>query len=303
MSTLSSLERNFALKALGGRARMDGRGINILREMQLFLDPTQRGHVQVHLGGTKVLAVVTASLTRPYADRPAEGVVNYFSSLSSVTTVSVTNGSSWGETGTAGNEDEEAGATVQRLVDRFLKNTRLVDTESLCIVPGETVWTVRVDVHILDYDGSLIDVVTAAALAALLDYRRPEVSVGDDGLTVTVHSSFERHPVPLTLQNPSVAVSFALLDPEAAASDHATKLSGEVLAVADPTALEEALGGARLVMALSRKGEVMGIVKTGGEAVNVEVIQGECYFIARSRAIAVIDQINATIAATRSQPK
>lgn len=299
--SLSNLEHGFVLKALGTRTRLDGRGVNNFREPRFVFDPSQRGHVQVHLGATKVLATLTASLARPYADRPAEGVVNFFVSLSSVTTLNMAG--SLSETGSSGNDDEEAEATLQRLVDRFLKNARLVDTESLCIIPGERVWMLRVDLHVLDYDGALIDAVSAAALAALLDFRRPEVSIADDGLTVTVHSSFERHPVPLTLHNPSVAVTFALLDPEAAASDHATKLSGEILAVADPTAIEEALGGARLIMAMSGKGELTGIVKTGGDAVDLEVIQGECYFIARSRATAVINQINASIASTRARPK
>lgn len=64
------------------------------------------------------------------------------------------------------------------------KNSRMVDTESLCIVPGEHVWSVRVDIHILNHGGNLIDAVVAATLCALTDYRRPDVSVTEDGIKI-----------------------------------------------------------------------------------------------------------------------
>lgn len=83
-------------------------------------------------------------------------------------------------------EREEEEATLQRLVDRILKNSRTVDTESLCILPGEQCWSLRVDLHVLDHDGALIDAATVAAVAALSDFRRPDTSIADDGSVVIV---------------------------------------------------------------------------------------------------------------------
>jgi exosome complex RNA-binding protein Rrp42 (RNase PH superfamily) len=40
------------------------------------------------------------------------------------------------------------------------------------------VWYLRVDIHVLDADGNLTDAVVLSALAALLSFRRPDVSVG-----------------------------------------------------------------------------------------------------------------------------
>jgi exosome complex RNA-binding protein Rrp42 (RNase PH superfamily) len=40
------------------------------------------------------------------------------------------------------------------------------------------VWYLRVDIHVLDADGNLADAVVLSALAALLSFRRPDVSVG-----------------------------------------------------------------------------------------------------------------------------
>lgn len=49
------------------------------------------------------------------------------------------------------------------------------DTEALCVVAGEKVWQLRVDVHILDHGGNLIDAAALAAIAALQHFRRPGV--------------------------------------------------------------------------------------------------------------------------------
>lgn len=43
-------------------------------------------------------------------------------------------------------------------------------------------WHLRVDVHVLDHQGALVDACGLAALAALMAFRRPDVTVGgDDG--------------------------------------------------------------------------------------------------------------------------
>jgi exosome complex RNA-binding protein Rrp42 (RNase PH superfamily) len=39
------------------------------------------------------------------------------------------------------------------------------------------VWALRVDVHVLDAGGNLLDAAFLAALAALLAFRKPEVEV------------------------------------------------------------------------------------------------------------------------------
>lgn len=83
-------------------------------------------------------------------------------------------------------EDEKLALT--RLLERFFKNGRTVDTESLCILPGERVWSIRLDVHVLDHCGNVTDATCLAALAALLDFRRPDSTV-IDGKAVIVCSA------------------------------------------------------------------------------------------------------------------
>lgn len=54
------------------------------------------------------------------------------------------------------------------------------------------VWSIRVDVHVLDSGGNLIDACCLAALAALLGFRKPQVEVdqskGEGEAQVTVFS-------------------------------------------------------------------------------------------------------------------
>lgn len=43
------------------------------------------------------------------------------------------------------------------MVERGLRESRAIDTEALCIVAGEKVWSIRVDIHVLDHGGNLTD--------------------------------------------------------------------------------------------------------------------------------------------------
>ena len=45
----------------------------------------------------------------------------------------------------------------------------------------QQVWHLRVDVHVLDHCGNLVDAAGLSALGALMAFRRPDVTVADDG--------------------------------------------------------------------------------------------------------------------------
>ena len=79
---------------------------------------------------------------------------------------------------------------LQQILQRCLRDCSCLDTESLCITSGLRVWTVRVDIHVLNYDGNLADATCVAAIAALRHFRRPDVSV--DGESVVIHTASER---------------------------------------------------------------------------------------------------------------
>ena len=43
------------------------------------------------------------------------------------------------------------------MVDRGIRESGCIDMESLCIVPGEKVWGVMIDIHVLSDQGNIFD--------------------------------------------------------------------------------------------------------------------------------------------------
>ena len=84
----------------------------------------------------------------------------------------------------------------------------------MTILAWPQVWRVQLDVRVLDAAGNVADAAFLSALAALMAFRRPEVSVGpaDDGTqsALVVHSVEEREALPLSLHDAPVAVTFAI---------------------------------------------------------------------------------------------
>lgn len=190
---LSTMERKGILTALqeDEGLRIDGRPLHGFRPVTITPDPQTRGLVTVDLGHgeakTKVFSTVSATLSRPSIERPAEGMVSFY--------VEIFGGSrnveefrSSGGRSDASEMVELERDGLQRLIERILKATRILDLESLCVVPGEQVWAVRVDLHVLQAKGSLIDALSIAAVASLYDFRRPDVSVDVETGAVTVVS-------------------------------------------------------------------------------------------------------------------
>ncbi|KAK7807002.1 hypothetical protein U0070_015048 [Myodes glareolus] len=138
---------------------------------------------------------------------------------------------------------------LNRLLERCLRNSKCIDTESLCVVAGEKVWQIRVDLHLLNHDGNIIDAASIAAIVALCHFRRPDVSV--QGEEVTLYSPEERDPVPLSIHHVPVCVSFAFFQ------------QGTYLLV-DPNEREERVMDGLLVIAMNKHREICTIQSSGG---------------------------------------
>ncbi|KDP43305.1 hypothetical protein JCGZ_24226 [Jatropha curcas] len=169
-------EKKFIETALASDLRIDGRNSLEYRKITIKFDRVD-GSSEVQLGNTHVMGFVTGQLAQPYRDRPNEGSISIFTEFSPMADPSF-------EPGRPGESAVELG----RVIDRGLRESRAVDTESLCVLAGKLVWAIRIDLHILDNGGNLVDAANIAALAALLTFRRPECTLGgDDGQQVIVH--------------------------------------------------------------------------------------------------------------------
>lgn len=252
-------EKKFIETALQSDLRIDGRRPFEYRNISIKFSRVD-GSAEVQLGQTHVMGFVTTQLVQPYKDRPNEGTLSIFTEFSPMADPSF-------ETGRPG----EAAVELGRVIDRGLRESRAVDMESLCVISGKLVWAVRVDLHILDNGGNLIDGANIAALAALLTFRRPECSLGgEDGQEVIVHPPEVREPLPLIIHHLPIAVTFAFF-------------SNETNVVIDPTHYEEAVMGGRMTATLNANNDVCAIQKAGGEGVLQSVIM-QCLRIAGQRA-------------------
>eukprot|EP00053_Salpingoeca_punica_P011457 m.102094 g.102094 ORF g.102094 m.102094 type:complete len:375 (-) comp15678_c2_seq3:256-1380(-) len=246
---LSNNDRAFIKAALvdsvakGSIGRLDGRELLATRPCKLTFG-TDRGHVQVTQGGTSVLAQVTCEPVAPQPERPTEGFLRYSVEASPMASASI-----------EPNRVSPLSMELTRMLEQTLRDSRAVDSESLCIQAGDKVWQVRVDVTIIDHDGCLADAVVTAAIAALMHFRRPFVSMS--GEAATIHSVDDHEPVPLAVYHQPICSTFAFF------------CDGSIV-IADPTAKEEEVAEGRLTVAVNSHQEVCLVRKTGAVALSPE---------------------------------
>lgn len=111
----------------------------------------------------------------------------------------------------------------------------------------------RADVHVLDHDGGIIDACCIALVAALQHFRRPDVAV--EGENVTVFDVREREPVKLAMQHHPFCVTFSYFD------------DGNTVLI-DADLAEENVREGEIVVTMNRHGEVCQIAKYGGPPVD-----------------------------------
>ncbi|KAJ6905120.1 exosome complex component RRP45A-like isoform X1 [Populus alba x Populus x berolinensis] len=269
-------EKKFIETALASNLRVDGRNPLEYRKITIKFG-REDGSSEVQLGQTHVMGFVTGQLVQPYQDRQNEGTLSIFTEFSPMADPSF-------EPGRPGESAVELG----RIVDRGLRESRAVDTESLCVLAGKLVWAIRIDLHILDNGGNLVDAANIAALASLLTFRRPECTLGgEDGQEVTVHPPEEREPLPLIVHHLPIAITFAFF-------------GGEGKMVVDPTQSEEAVMGGRMTVTVNANGDICAIQKPGGEGVPQSAIM-HCLQLASLSAESITKKIKNAVEAYNTE--
>ena len=142
------------------------------------------------------------------------------------------------------------------------------------------VWALRTDIHVLDHGGNLIDACCLSALAALMAFRKPEVSVGGvSGTEVIVHPPEVKEPLPLTIHHLPVAITFGTFE-ASQALEHILIcfLELEMLLtdflqegntiIIDPSLREEAAMLGRVTIMVNPSKEVCAVHKAGGVGIS-----------------------------------
>lgn len=169
----------------------------------------------------------------------------------------------------------DAEANVTHIVDRVVRHSNALDTESLCIVQGVSCWSVRADVHVLDFDGNLTDAVCIAVMAALQHFRRPDAVVRDG--QVIVYGVDERVPVALNITHKPLSITFNVFN------------EGKNL-ILDASLKEELASDGELVIGMNNAGEVCYLSKYGGTPLEAYDILGKS-----TVALEKIKDINARV--------
>src|SRR3990172_4762453 len=184
---VSELMRAHVYRLASTGQRVDGRALDESRKVTLergFVK-TAEGSARVRLGNTDVLVGIKMSVGVPYADTPNSGVLSTSVELIPMASPTFEAG-----------PPRPAAIELARVVDRGIRESKMVDMKKMCITPKEKVWVMFIDIHVLDYDGNLFDACSYAATAALGSTIVPakNFGVGDD-FPLPLHHS----PVSLTL--------------------------------------------------------------------------------------------------------
>ncbi len=221
--------------------RDDGRKPDQFRDIKIETGIVEKaeGSALVKLGRTQILVGIKMDVKEPFPDKLNEGVLMVGAEFSPVASPEF-------ETGPPSVEAVE----LARVVDRGIRESKAIDVKKLCIKEGEEVWSVSVDIHVLDHDGNLLDASSLAAVAALLDSKMPKY---EDGKAIWTE---RKGKLPLTCK--PIAVTHIKV--------------GDKLFV-DPLIQEERIATSKLTVATRDDGNINALQKMGSTGMTTSEIE------------------------------
>ena len=160
------LTKDYILNQIKNNERCDGRKLEELRKIviETGVSANAEGSARVKVGKTEIIAGIKMDLAEPYPDSADKGVLTSSAEFLPLASPDF-------EAGRPGDTEVELG----RVVDRGIREAGVIDFKKLCIVEGEKVWRVFLDILVLNHDGNLIDASGIAAMAAILDAKMPSI--------------------------------------------------------------------------------------------------------------------------------
>jgi len=157
--------------------------------------------------------------------------------------------------------------------------------ESLCILTHEYVWEISVNLHVIDYDGNILDCANLAALCALAHFRYPAVTV--TGTDVQVHPIHERTPQTVRILHFPIIISFALFE------------NGKYMLVDACEAEEKVMEGV-FAVGMNQHKELSTLTMLGEICLNRDQIQN-CISLAHNLVIDITKQMRAALEKNREE--
>ena len=164
--------------------RLDGRKFDEIRKpvsIELGVSKKAEGSAMVTIGDTKVAVGVKLAVGEPYADSSDQGVLITTAELLPLSSPKFLSGP-------PGQEAIE----LARIVDRGIRESKMIDMKKLCIRKNELVWLVFLDIYPINDAGNLIDASMLGAVAALNSAVFPKLD-GDQ----IVYGEFTKKKIPI----------------------------------------------------------------------------------------------------------
>ncbi len=151
--------------------RFDGRKLDEFREISIEtgVSKNAEGSARVKIGNTEVLVGVKMNTSEPYPDSPDKGNLMVTAELLPLSSPRFENG-----------PPKFPAIEMGRVIDRAIRESKLIDVEKLCIKKGEKVWTVFIDIYSINDDGNLFDAAEIGALVALKNTKIPKYDEKED---------------------------------------------------------------------------------------------------------------------------
>ncbi|KAI9906120.1 hypothetical protein PsorP6_013454 [Peronosclerospora sorghi] len=253
MLKVSATEKKYIVDGVALNVRADGRDRLSYRSLSLETSVLVQSHgsarVSLEASGTDVLASVKLEVGAPAPDAPKAGILHV--AVSCCPSISAK---------LYGRAVDELNVELSQLLTRLLCTCPTSELETYCIVPGESVWHIAIDVMVFESSGNLPDIISMAIYAALNDTIVPSVRpVGVEG----EHKSIEVDVDPaagtlLMAQHWPICVTLSKV--------------GDYF-LTDPLQEEELCTSAQISVAVTPDGRVCGVQKSGSGAIEMEEMQ------------------------------
>ncbi len=177
---VASLKKDYLHELALKEQRVDGRKADEVRALEITPNAigTAEGSAMVRLGKTLVFVGIKVATGTPFPDRPKEGVIITSAELIPIASPTFEVG-----------PPSPSSIEVARVVDRGIRESKMIDLGELCIEEGKKVWMVNIDIHTIDYDGNLFDAALIAAVTALKVTQMPynRLGLGDKDKPLKLH--------------------------------------------------------------------------------------------------------------------
>jgi len=230
----------YIVKLLKRGERIDNRGLLDYRPISVILNPIEKaeGSALVRLGKTQVLVGVKLDLGAPFRDRPNEGVLQVHAEFVPLASPSFE----------PGPPDENA-IELARVVDRSIREPKVIKLDELVIEPERTVWVVYNDIYLVDHAGNAIDASMLASMLALATTKIPGLTKTEQGYRIDKKIKERNLPISTLVATVTMAII------------------GDVIIV-DPTLEEETISDSILTIAVDEKERVCGAQKKGEKGIS-----------------------------------